>query len=303
MNATVSAVVSLRQRIACLFLLSFLVAPTQLFAEDKALRVVSVGGALTEIIYQLGAESQLVGVDTTSLYPEAATKLPQDGYQRALSAEGVLSLNPSIVLATDQAGPPAVIKQIKLAGIEVLIIPTKYSAAGVVNKINQVSQALGLKSAGAKMAEDFLAEMDTLSNTEDKNIKTDVMFLLNVGKGSPMAAGIKTAADAMIVLAGASNVMKQYEGYKPVSTEAIVVADPEVLLLPQRTIDALGGQSGVLGIAGVNVTRAGKKKRVVAMEGLYMLGFTPRLPEAVRDLSKLLHSTKALESSLAVADK
>ena len=92
MNATVSAVVSLRQRIACLFLLSFLVAPTQLFAEDKALRVVSVGGALTEIIYQLGAESQLVGVDTTSLYPEAATKHPRP--TRPADSQLVAALSP-----------------------------------------------------------------------------------------------------------------------------------------------------------------------------------------------------------------
>lgn len=281
-------------------------------AEDQSLRVVSVGGALTEIVYRLGAEEQLVGVDTTSLFPETATKLPQVGYQRALSAEGLLSLNPTVVLVTDQAGPPAVIEQIKATGVKLVVIPTHYSAEGVANKIEKVAEALNRQVQGEALAREFRAEMaalqakitassqeGTTETTDNEQAKPRVAFLLSVGKGSPMAAGKNTAANAMIELAGAANALISHEGYKPVSTEAMIAANPDILLLSDRTIEGLGGVDGVLKLPGIQLTTAGKQQRVLAMEGLSLLGFTPRLPAAVAELNKLMFSAKQPGGSAA----
>lgn len=286
-------------------LLVWLVFSFDVYADEATAepqRVVAVGGALTEIIYALGAEDKLAGVDTTSLYPKSATELPQVGYQRALSAEGLLSLSPDIVLATDQAGPPAVIEQIKQAGVRIVIIPTEYSAEGVATKIRMVAEALGLADEGQRMESEFRQQMQVLNDEiavkETADADSKVVFLLNVGQGSPMAAGTNTASDAMIALSGAKNALSGHEGYKPVSTEAMVAANPDILLMPQRTIDGLGGPEGVLNLPGVSITHAGKTGRIVSMEGLYLLGFTPRLPEAVRDLHQLLFATKPVVNAV-----
>ena len=106
-------------------------------------RIVAVGSSITEIIYALGAEKLLVGVDTTSMYPEAARALPQVGYMRALSAEGVLSLRPTLIIATTAAGPPGALDQLKATGIEVLILPDLYDYDSVITKIAAVGKVTG----------------------------------------------------------------------------------------------------------------------------------------------------------------
>ncbi|PID64472.1 MAG: hemin ABC transporter substrate-binding protein [Gammaproteobacteria bacterium] len=287
-----------------LFALS-IAATGNIQAEDsKAPKVVSVAGSLTEIVYALGAEKQLVGVDTTSLYPEAATKLPQVGYQRALSAEGILSLNPDLVLATDEAGPPPVLKQIEAAKVDMEIIPLDYSSEGVVNKIRIAAKALGLEKQGEELAETFTKDLKAIQDEiatsqaeQDDKKKLRVLFLLGAGKGSPMAAGTDTAANAIIGLAGARNAITEYEGYKPISTEAVVSANPDIILLTDRTLKGLDGIEGILKLPGVSITKAGKEKRIAAMDGLYMLGFTPRLPGAVRDLHKVLFSPEETQQT------
>ena len=95
-------------------------------------RVVSVGGAITETLYALGAEHLLVGADTTSLYPAAATRLPSVGYARALSAEGVLSLRPTLLLAGAEAGPPAVMRQLAAARVNLLQLDADHRFEGLV---------------------------------------------------------------------------------------------------------------------------------------------------------------------------
>lgn len=260
--------------------------------ESKPLRVVSVGGALTEIVYALNAEAQLVGVDTTSLYPEAATKLPQVGYQRQLSAEGILSLKPDLVLLTEEAGPPAVLEQIQAAGTQVVKLPSEYSADGVLKKIEGVAKALHKTEAGAALSASFSKDLAAVQSQFAANSSPKVVFLLSMGKGSPMAAGNNTAASAMIALAGGKNAFSDtHTGYKPVSTEAMIAANPDLLLISKDTLTSLGGvDKALVAIPGFSLTNAGKNRRIVSMEGLHLLGFGPRLPEATAELASLFHS-------------
>ena len=148
-------------------------------AAKRSPRIVSVGSALTEIVYALGAEGLLVGVDTTSLYPEAARRLPQVGYMRALSAEGVLSLKPSLVIATTAAGPASTLDQLRATGIEVLVLPDRYDYDSVIAKIEAVGRLTAKTAEAAAMIAHGRAEMaDLAAKLTAATTKPRVLFLL-----------------------------------------------------------------------------------------------------------------------------
>jgi iron complex transport system substrate-binding protein len=253
-------------------------------------RLVTVGGALTEIVYALGAGARLVGVDTSSTYPEAATTLPRVGYQRLLSAEGVLSLNPSLILVSAEAGPPAAISQLRAAGAAVLKVPVAYTVDGVQAKIRLVAQALGLEPRGEELIE-LLGQEMAEAGAMLRRIRSQprVLFIYARSSGALHVSGLGTAADAMIRLAGGENAVTGYDGYRPLTAEAVVAAAPAVLLLPTRSLEILGGLDSLLMAPGLALTPAGEKRRIVAMDDLYLLGFGPRTGQAVRELAARLH--------------
>lgn len=200
----------------CSFLLSlFTVWMALALAAGAAPRIVSIGGPVTEIVYALGAGAHVVGVDTSSTYPEAATQLPQVGYQRRLSAEGVLSLQPDVVLATSDAGPPVTLAHLE-AVVEVVEIPAVYSISGAEAKIRLIAQTLGREDQGEQLV------------------------------GTLYVSGTGTAADVMIRLAGGVNAVTEYEDFKPFTPEAVVAAAPDVLLMLARGLDSLGGIDGLV---------------------------------------------------------
>lgn len=253
-------------------------------------RIVSVGGALTEIVYALGEETRLVGVDTTSQWPKSAKELPQVGYQRRLSAEGLLSLSPDHILATTDAGPPNVLEQIRSAGIPLTLVPPTASPQGVIDKITSIAELLNVEDKGRKLiAEMQQQQSDLQQRLSNAQSKPSIVFLLSAGKGAPMAAGTETAADAMIKLAGGRNAVADFSQYKPLSTEALVAADPDYLLLTSRTLKGLGGMKGLGKLPGIRLTRAWQQKRIIEMDGLLLLGFGPRYAQAATQLAQQLH--------------
>lgn len=258
--------------------------------DNGAPRIVSIGGPVTEIVYALGAEKDLVGVDTSSTHPQAATKLPQVGYQRMLSAEGVLALHPTLILASAEAGPPPVVEQLKQSGVKWETIPAETTPEGAKVKIVAVAHALGLDAKGKALVEKLNADMaKAQAALVLEKTKPRVLFIYARGGGTVNVAGQKTAADAMIVLAGGVNAVSGYDGYKPITAEAVVAAAPDVILIPTHGLESIGGIDGLLTQPGLATTPAGKTKRVVAMDDLLLLGFGPRLGEAVRQLAQLLH--------------
>lgn len=263
-------------------------------------RIVVVGGGLTEIIYSLGEAHRIVGVDTTSRWPESALKLPQIGYQRSLSAEGVLSLQPDLVLATADAGPPAVLAQIRGAGIAVDVLPHDHSVAGVATRVKAIAKLLGRTQKGQVLIERILSDVEKAQRHSSLRPHIPrVLFLLNVGSGPPLASGRNTAASSIIHLAGGKNVFNQFEGYKPVAAEAIVAAAPDFLLLISHRKEGVADPfEDILSIPGVAQTSAGKHLRVINMDGLKLLGFGPRIGEAVAELSQQLFSGPAARMGL-----
>jgi iron complex transport system substrate-binding protein len=255
-------------------------------AGAQTQRVVSVGGSLTEIIYALGAEKQLVAVDTTSLYPEAALKLPKVGYARQLSSEGVLALRPTLILATSEAGPANALEQIRATGVRIERTSAEHSFDELRNKVKVVATALGVSDAGRAFDAKLATEMAEASRwISAQPSKPRVLFILS-HSGAAQVSGDGTAADAMIKMAGGVNAVSGFTGYKPMTAEAAIGANPDVILTTAQGVTAMGGIDKLLLQPGLALTSAAKARRVVEMEALYLLGFGPRLPQAVLELAK-----------------
>ena len=253
-------------------------------------RIVSVGSSITEIVYALGAEKLLVGVDTTSLYPEAARKLPQVGYMRALSAEGVLSLKPTLIIATTAAGPAGALDQLKATGIEVMILPDKYDYDSVVTKIAAIGKVIGKMAEADALIARGQESMKTLTaKLATVNSHPRVLFLLSMTGGAPQAAGRDTAAAGIIKLAGGINAVDGYSGYRPLTPESVIASKADFVLVTQQTVQAMGGKQAILDQPSLNRSPAGKAGRIIEFDTLLLLGFGPRTPEAATELAMALH--------------
>lgn len=263
----------------------------------NARRIVSIGGALTETIYALGAQGDLVGVDTTSLFPAAARSLPSVGYARQLSAEGVLSLAPSLIVAGDEAGPAAVLKQLEAAKLPVHVLPAEHSIAGAVQRTQTLAGLLGQAEAGVRLAQQLKADAEAAQAQAaalwQRSPPPKVLFVLAHSMSQLRVAGEATSADAMIRLAGARNAMAGTQGYKPLNPEAAIAAAPDWLLTTDQGLEAAGGVDGFLKAPGLAATPAGRARRVVSLDALWLLGFGPRLPSAIRQVAQALHAGTA----------
>jgi iron complex transport system substrate-binding protein len=255
-------------------------------------RVVSVGGAVTETLFAIGAQRQLVGVDTTSLFPSEATQLPQVGYARTLSAEGLLALKPELLLASAEAGPPQVLAQLRRAGVRVEVLDEHHRFDGVLARTQRLGQLIGREREAAQLVarlqQDWAARPRPPAGSPPR-----VLFVLAHGGGQVRVAGEGTAADAMLQLAGVRNALAGVQGYKPLTAEAALQAAPDVLLCTDQGLQVQGGAEGLLKAPGLMLTPAGRAGRVVSMEALLLLGFGPRLPQAVAELTSKLHGRTA----------
>jgi iron complex transport system substrate-binding protein len=268
---------------------SALVAPLTWAQSAAPLpRLVTLGGAITELAYLLGVQEQLVGTDTTSTYPEAALRTAKVGYMRQLSAEGLLSLKPQAVIATTEAGPPVVIDQIRSAGVKVELIEADHTWGEVQRKLQAVGHASGhdvqARTLQTKLDDQWIAAQSFVAQSKGK--KPRVLFILAHSQ-SPSVSGEKTAADALIRMIGGINAMggaNSFNGYRPMTAEAMASAAPDIILTSSQGIDTQGGADKFWTRPELVLTPAFKRKALVHMDAMKMLGFGPRLPEAVREL-------------------
>ncbi|MBK1637047.1 heme/hemin ABC transporter substrate-binding protein [Rhodovulum adriaticum] len=253
----------------------------------QADRVLSVGGSVTEIVYALGAGDRLVARDTTSTFPQAARDLPDVGYVRRLSPEGVLSVRPDLIIAEEGAGPPETIELLEAAAIPFVEIPDGYDGAAVLAKIAAVAKALEMPEQGAALGAEVQAALDATASAAADTPPRRVLFVMSVQGGRILAAGRDTAANGIIAMAGAQNAVTEFEGYKPLTDEAVTRAAPDAILMMVREgAEDLADQ--VLAHPAIRTTPAGRTGALVQMDGLYLLGFGPRTAQAARDLSRAL---------------
>jgi iron complex transport system substrate-binding protein len=255
-------------------------------------RIVTVGGTVTEIVFALGVGDRVVAVDTSSTYPEAATQRPQVGYQRQLAAEGVLALEPTLILASTEAGPPEALEQLRSSGVPVLVAELEHTVDGTKKMIRTLAQALNRSEPGAELIAQLDRELQEAEQVAASiTNKPRVLFLYARGANTVNAAGTGTSAEQIIMLAGGQNAITEFEGFKPLTAEAAAAAAPDVILMFESGLQSLGGVDGLLQVPGIAQTPAGQNRRVVAMDGLYLTGFGPRLGAAAHDLARELQAT------------
>nr|WP_286367279.1 ABC transporter substrate-binding protein [Variovorax sp. J31P216] len=257
----------------------------------RAPRLVTISGAITEVVYALGVESQLVGTDTTSLYPEAARQTAKVGYMRQLSAEGLLSLKPDAVIATTEAGPPVVLDQLRTAGVVLELVQADHSWGEVQRKVAAVSRAAARESQARALTARLDGEWAEVQKqvAADTGRKPRVLFVLS-HSASPQVSGEKTAAHAMIGFAGGVNCLSGFQGYRPMTAEAMASAAPDVILTTTQSIEAHGGAEKFWQRPELALTPAFKRRALVTQDALLLLGFGPRLPVAVGELHKSLRA-------------
>lgn len=248
--------------------------------------IITIGGPITETVYALGAGHQVIATDTSSLFPDATQALPKVGYQRALSVEGILSLRPDVVLASDESGPPPALEQLRRAGVRVERIAVARTREGALQMVRLVAQALGRREAGDVLVATMEQEWNqALAQTDGHGPHPRVVFLHARAPGALLIAGRETAAASLIELAGGTHAIDSFSGYRPLSAEALVAAAPDVILVSTMSHRALGGADAVVALPGVAATPAGARRRIAVVEDSHVLGFGPRTALAVEQLA------------------
>ncbi len=251
-------------------------------------RVVTLGSSLTEIVYALNAERRLAAVDATSNYPQEAKQLMQLPSARSVTIEAILNIKPSLVLTLDTALPDTV-SALRKFNIPTVVVSAKESLENAESKIKLVAQALSLEGRGAELIRNYQKDL-AIARAKFSSIRSrpKVMFLYSGTNGRITVSGRDTAADAIIKLAGGVNPFQSYTGYAPLSQEATLIANPEAILMTNLGFSSLGAD-GILKLPGLANTSAGRNKKFLSYEGNYLLGFGPRLGQAVLELMYALH--------------
>ena len=251
-------------------------------------RITVAGGSITEILYFLNEEDKIIAIDVTSNYPKDVKKYPSIGYVRNLSAEGILSLNPTLIIGEDDMGPQNVINQINRTGVEINILTEKHSSEGIIEKIQCIGEIIGRKDKANLLIKDKILpkkiELDELSQLlKDLDIK--VMFILNMDSGSPIVGGRETSADGFIEMMGVKNAFNSFEGWKPVGIESIIKASPDYILISNRGAHSFGNIEMLNNHHAIKHTPAAKNNNIIALDGMEMLGFGPRTINTALKLS------------------
>jgi len=283
-----------RRRLVALLGWALLPCLVQAAPATTTERVVTVDGAVTEIIYALGAQSVLVGVDTTSTYPAEAQSLPSVGYRRTLTAEGVLSLRPQRLIATAEAGPPRTLVYLRQAGVDVQILPAMSRPEDLIQRVHQVAQLVQAEAPATQLEHKLKHDLAQVEARLQDLAPRRVLFLLAAGARGVMVAGKGTQAQQLLDWLGLENVAASTPGYKPLNREAALMLKPEAIIIAET-------EPGVfkdVDWPGLTDTSASSQGRVLKADSMYLLGYGPRLPQAMNDILDLVgagpaHQAKA----------
>ncbi|WP_082130561.1 heme/hemin ABC transporter substrate-binding protein [Kiloniella spongiae] len=275
------------------FLICLLIAMSSTQTKADANRIITLGGPVTEIVYALEAGDKIVATDTTSKYPADVLALPKVGYMRQLSAEGLLSLKPDLILALEGSGPSHVLETIQAAGIKVVEIPELINTASIVTGIDLIAAQTNKQALGKSLSTTISTQLQK-QYTEVKDLpeKPSVLFLLNTGHGGPMTAGGNTAIDTIITYAGAKNIAADLQSFKPLASEYILGNNPDYILMSKRSLDIGGGIKSLQKDPLLGKLSAVKNGRIVTLDGTLLFGLGPRTIDAVETLSSQINKQK-----------
>ncbi|KIO74765.1 ABC transporter substrate-binding protein [Pedobacter lusitanus] len=250
------------------------------FADST--KIVSLSGAISEVLAGAGLEKNIAGTDITSNYPEALKVKPKVGHNRNINAEGILALRPDLIIGLKKDFNPALTAQFKTAGVKLLLVDQEYSVKGTKQLIRTLTDSLHVSAKG----DSLISIVDTeLAKVKPATHKPKVLFIYARGAGTIMVGGTGTQVETAISLAGGQNAVTEFADYKPLTAEALVKANPDIILLFDSGLQSLGGPEGVAKIQGIKETNAGKNKKIISMDGELLGSFGPRLGIAIQELA------------------
>lgn len=258
--------------------------------NTDSVRIVSLSGAVSETLAGIGMESNIVGVDVTSTYPESLQSKAKVGSTHNLNIEAILALKPTYVIGMKERGlKPEQATQLQQAGVKVWVIDQEYSIDGTKKVITMLADSFQKKEEGQKMVGNIDASLQALPKYETT---PSVLFIYARGAGALSVCGDDMPMAKMIVLAGGVNAAKEIQGFKPLTAEALVKQNPDAILLFDSGLQSLDGPEGMLKVPGVAQTKAGKNKNFIVMDGELLSSFGPRVAEAIKQLGEKIHSAE-----------
>lgn len=280
-----------------MFLLLFLPACGRFSNREKDMkrdmRIVSISKHLTEMVFALGKGRNIVACDLTSTYPDSARLLPSIGYHRALSAEGIIAMNPDLVIHSNDIGPATVLPQLVKAGVHT----QAFTGAATYDSAQLLLKTLG-KFFGAEAAADSISKkmdqdlLEVQAATASLKDSPNVM-VIHYGQANNVffvMSGRNRTADKMIKMAGGKTAHYDAKGARQISAEAIAEANPDVIIATNYGFDKMGGINGVKTLPGVALTNAAKNNRIFRFEEHDLVYFGPRSGKNILALMKLIHT-------------
>ena len=266
-------------------------------ADVSRIVTIDLNGTLTEIVYGLGLGGNVVGRDRAADFEEAknATIVTPTGHD--LNAEAITALNPSVVLTDTTIGPLEVQEQLRAVGIPVIFFDPARTLPGISHQINAVAGALGVPAAGEELNKLVGADMAAaLAMVPEDGTPVRIAFLYVRGTaGVYLMAGPGSGADDMIKAVGATDVGTDIGLKMPftqLTSEALIKAAPDVLLLMSGGLESVGGVDGLVKIQGIAQTPAGADKRIVDVADGTLLSFGPRTGQTIKALAEAVHGVQ-----------
>ncbi|WP_404471968.1 ABC transporter substrate-binding protein [Vreelandella venusta] len=259
-------------------------------------RWVILGGDIADTVAALDADIEVVARDDTVLHPPEMAALPSVGYLRQLSAESVLSVAPDRVLAAGHAGPKEVLEQLEAVGVTVDVIEAPADLSSIAEKVRTVAQHTQRQPQGDALAASLTATLERLASLPPLP-DTRAMFILHHSGLTPRVAGNDTAAHTALTAVGLNNAFGEMRGYQSVAAEALAKEAPTLVIMSQRGLEALGGEHALWRLPGMQLTPAGREKRLIVIDDQALLGFGPRTPDQLFTLRQNIEALPGTEQA------
>jgi len=247
-------------------------------------RVVALANGSAEIIASLGYLNILVGRDIASTSNELkGVPIATAGHQ--VVAEKILELNPDVLLIDNTTGPATAIDVIKRAGIKVAMIDEAWTLTDIAKKIVAIGEVIGAQPAAVQLVEKLNSALQD-SGKDHPGVRIAFLYLRG-GSAIYLLGGQGSGADSLIEHLGAIDVgaQKFKDPFSPITSEALIATNPEIILVMSKGLESVGGIDGLVSLPGISQTPAGKNRAVIAVDDSLLLSFGPRTPDLLRQLS------------------
>ena len=259
-------------------------------------RVVCVSKQLNEFIFAIGAQGHLIARDLTSIYPPRITRLPDVGYHRALSAEGIISMRPSVLLTDGNVGPDPVLAQVRAVGIPVETMEPGQTPAAAQQLMLRLGSYFGRRQAAQAVVARWDAEMKAAlaAAAGGAGGTRPRVLMIHFGQINNSYLGLSRGgpADRIIGWAGGVNALDQVGGMARLTPETIARAAPDIILATEVGFDRYGTVEKFRGLPGVALTPAARTLQIHRIPESEIMYFGPRTPAALRRIAGWLHPAR-----------